>query len=75
MTDILSDESAMNLAIGLAASQRIILEALFEAGVLDREKIVQAFHAKAKDLIEVHMRDDAANVIRLIHRELEKPGG
>ena len=72
MSEILSDSTAHELAVGLAASQRIILEALFRAGTLQREEIVQALHEKADDLVTNHEMVEAANVLRLIHPKIAK---
>lgn len=74
MSEIVSSEAAMELAIGLAASQNIILDGLYAARILDREATLKKFDAKIEELIATHEKVDAANILRLIRGEIGKPG-
>lgn len=74
MSEIVSSEAAMELAIGLAASQRVILEALFENDILDREDILRRIDRRIEHIVVEHEKIDAANILRLIRGEIGKPG-
>ncbi len=54
-----------DIAIAVAASNRIIIELLVSAGV-NRKTIENAYRAKAGDLIGNKFEDNAANLLRMM---------
>ena len=56
---------ARDVALAAASANRILIEFLVKAGI-NRDKIEEAFSAKAGELIGEQFEDNAANLLRMM---------
>lgn len=64
-TQAFDDMQPRDIAIAVAASNRIIIELLVSTGI-KREKIESVYREKAGDLIGNKFEDNAANLLRMM---------
>lgn len=66
MADIFDRMTARDVAMAAAAANRIMMENLFAAGVLDRATVEKAFHGKAQELLTKQFEDRAGQLLMMM---------